>query len=154
MLCAAVGSDGHAFIGPGNALTGSHAIVSVPRPGHARLSFSLAAGNTTGAIHTITITLPGGMAFSSSSPRPATGIAVTAGAGDQNAVLVRASHLTITLAKPAANIQVTISRPVLKLTQAFAYDVLAGKVTQLPVHLLVTTTGQRTTRMTLDSAAN
>jgi subtilase family serine protease len=122
----------------------------------ARLSFTLAAGTDAPRIETVVVGLPGGMRFSSSARDLGKRIIVTAPGGRRLRFTARVSHgaLTITLASPAAKLQVTIEAPAIGVSQALATRVADKRVRTLRVVVKATDSGRHTTRLVLKTGAS
>ena len=120
------------------------------------LSFTLAAGPDAPGIETVVVGLPGGVRFSSSARDLGKRIIVKGPGGRRLRFTAKVSHgvLTITLASPAAKLQVTIEAPAIGVSQTLATWVADRHVRILHVVVKATDSGGYTTRLVLKISAS
>jgi hypothetical protein len=113
----------------------SHDSLSGLSKGKPRISFTVTAGSNAPALAAIKVGLPSGLSFSKSSKSLSKGIVVTSSSGSHVKFKAKLSNgkVTITLAKSAGQLHVTISGPAVSVNGSLASRVKHHKVKTLSV---------------------
>jgi hypothetical protein len=165
--CVAVGGQGEVTFDPASArhptavridvgpdVVGSQATATGFGQGHAALNLMLSAPLGRAPISKIQVTLPKkGIGFVRSPDELAKGVLVATPAGHQlnSTTAVRKGTLTITLAAPAPNVLLTLSRPAITVTRKLANSVGDLNTAELPIGVTAINTGGLRTRIMLEA---
>jgi subtilase family serine protease len=122
----------------------------------AKLRFTITAGANAPAVRALAITLPGGVTFAKSVKSLKKGIVVKSSSGKKLAfaVKIRKGVVTITLAKQAGKVVLTIGKPAVTVSSTLAGKVKHHKVKSLTLTIAVTDAARHTTKLKFKTKAS